>query len=471
MKRIVVLSLFTLCLGITASFSQTRIITIENAIETALENNREIQIAQMNVRKASAAVREAIGYALPSVDVEGTFSHFLQKPKMPFPDFESLLSNATYSILFDEQVLPRDEDKFQPVATRLQSFAQTNNYESRIQITQTLFNSSVLRGIGASKIYSGLSKEELKRTISATILNVEKAFYGVLLIRMMSAITAASYENALENLRNVRAAHAQGLVSEFDLLQAEVRVENIRPLVLQAENSLANATNGLKLLLGIDQNETIDVEGELTYAFYEVEDEETLIGEALTGNYGLQALDLKMRVDKALIDLDRAQYWPTVYAFGNYTYAGSADTWDFQNYSSSIVGVTFSINLFRGLQSRNRVQQATITYRQTEKQLHQYRDLVAADVKSRVKEIRRVASILSAQERNVELAERAYDISVVRYREGTGSQLEIQNADIALQQARLNRLQSVYDYIIAKAELQEMLGRLNHKYAAYIQMN
>lgn len=465
MKRITTL---IICIGLGLSpfaYGQPRVITLDEAVDIALRNNRDIGIASMEVRKSRAAVREAFGYALPTVDVNGNFSHFVDKPRMPFPDFEALLGNATYAILFDEGVIPRDEDKFKPIATRLQSFAQTNNYESQIQVTQPLFNSTVFRGIGASRRYHNLAEEELQRTISSTILDVKRSFYAVLLTKEMYAIALASFENASDNLRNVKAAFEQGLVAEFDLLQAEVQVENIRPMVLQSENALKNASDGLKIVLGIDQETGIDVAGEMVYYAEPVPDADQTIAEANRRNYGIKALEIKKDVDRAFIHYYESEYWPVLYAFGNYTYAGSGERYNFQNYSSSIVGVTLSFNLFNGGRTRQRVQQARVTMNQTEKQLHQYRDYVAMQVKSKINDLRRVQSILEAQERNVELAARAYEIAVVRYREGTGNQLEVQNADIALRQARTNRLNSVYDYIIARAELDHLAGRINEMYA------
>jgi len=445
-------------------FGQSLVVTLDDAVEIALENNREIGIASMEVRKSRATVREAYGHALPTVDVSGNFSHFVNKPRMPFPDFEALLGNATYSILFDEGVLQRDEDKFRPIATQLQSFAQTNNYESQIQVLQPLFNSTVLRGIGASRRYHNLAEEELQRTISSTILDVKRSFYAVLLTKEMYEIALASFDNAAGNLRNVRAAYGQGLVAEFDLLQAEVQVENIRPMVLQSENALKNAMDGLKIVLGIDQDTVIDVVGEMVYTAEPVPEAERTIADAFRGNYGIKSLEIKRDVDRAFIDYYQSEYWPVLYAFGNYTRAGSDDRYNFQNYSSSIVGVTISFNLFNGGRTRQRVQQAKVTMNQTEQQLHQYRDYVAMQVRSKINDLRRVQSILEAQERNVELAGRAYDIAVVRYREGTGNQLEVQNADMALRQARTNRLNSVYDYIIARAELDHLAGRINEMY-------
>ena len=84
-------------------------------------------------------MNEAYGYAMPTIDAAANFSHFLEKPKMPFPDFNAMLTNATYSILFDEGIIPRDDSKYVPVESQLQSFAQTNNYDASLTLNSNYF--------------------------------------------------------------------------------------------------------------------------------------------------------------------------------------------------------------------------------------------------------------------------------------------------------------------------------------------
>jgi len=447
--------------------SQIKIYSIEEAIDTALTNNRDITISKLNVNKAGAAVSEAFGYALPSLDLSGGFTHFLKKPKTSFPDFEALLTNATYNILFDEGVIPEDDSKYLPMDNKLQTFAQANNFQTDLTLTQVLFNSAVFEGIGASQIYYDLAKSELSNQVSKTVLSVKKSFYNVLIAKEVLKITQASFTNADDNFNNVKALYKEGMVSEFDRLQAEVRVENIRPALLQVENLLVNALNAFKITLGINQNDSIDVAGEFVYKPFENIDESALIDEALSANYDLKSLDLKKQVDKAFIQLDVAEYWPSLATFGNYTYAGSSDNWDYQNYSSFTVGLNLSINLWKGNRTKNKVEQSTISYKQTEEQYLLLKDYTTINVKSKILELKRVQSLLDVQSRTIEVAERAYNIAKIRYSEGAGSQLELQNADEDLRQARLNRVQSVHSYLIAVFELEQILGRTNPKYFTF----
>ena len=444
--------------------AQSKIYTLDEAINIAIANNKDITISVMNVKKAGAAVDEAFGYALPSVNLNGSFSHFLKKPKMPFPDFEALLTNATYSILFDEQVIPRDNNKFVPIENILQSFSQSNNFSTDITVTQTLFSSAVFKGIGASQIYYDLAQADLHSTVSKTVLLVQKTFYGVLLSKEVFDITKQSFENAQANLNDVKALYKEGMVSEFDMLQAEVQVENLRPMLLQMENNLKSAKDGLKLILSIDQQEEIDVNGNFDYQPYDISNEDGLIDEALKTNYDLRTLELKKQVDEAFVELDVSEYWPNIAAFGQYAYNGSSDDWKFNTYSSATIGLNFTINLWQGNRTSNAVQQSTITYQQTEEQLNQLKDYTLLNVKSKLQELKRVQSLIDVQNRTVEVAERSYNIAKVRYKEGAGSQIELQNTDLALKQARLNRIQSMYSYLTTKYELEQILGRTNPEY-------
>ena len=448
--------------------AQPKIYTLDDAIGQALRNNKSITISQMDVKKAGATVNEAFGYALPRLDLSGNFSHFIKKPLMPFPDFEALLTNATYSILFDEGVIPRDDSKYLPMETKLQSFALTNAYTTDLTLTQTLFSSAVFEGIGASKIYYNLSQAELDNTVSKTVLDVQRAFYGVLLSKAVLEIARASFQNSQDNFNNVVALYNQGMVSEFDKLQAEVQVENIRPYVLQLENTLINTKNRLKILLGEKQEQDIDVFAEIVYEPIESINEEALIDEALQNNFDIRSLGLKKQVDEAFIQLDVAEYWPNLAAFGNYAYSGSSDEWNFQNYSSFTVGLSFQMNLWQGNRTKNAVQQSTITYEQTAQQELLLQDAIKADVKEKINELRRVQSLVEVQRGTVKLAERAYQIANVRYKEGAGSQLEIQDTDIALRNAKLNLTQSVHSYIITKFELERLLGRTSTDYLSVV---
>jgi len=455
---------FTLLLLPQIILGQSKVISLNNAINMALKSNRNIKIAELDVKKANAAVKEAFGYALPSVDVSANISRFLSKPQISFPDFNALLTNSTYDILFKESVLPEDKSKFLPVNNVLQTFANTNNYQIDIKATQILFNAAVFRGIGASEIYLDLSKEKLKSEISKTLLDVKKAFYGVLLAKKLFAITKTRFANAQEHLSNIKAMKTEGLVSDFNEMQAEVQVENIRPILVKMQNIYNDAINGLKILLNIPQSEEINLTGELTYDTNSLPNENELVSQAINNNLDLSTLKIKNQLDDEFTAIDKGNYWPTIAAFGAYSNAGTSDDWNFSTYNSTTIGISFTMNLFQGGRTSHKVQQDRITGLQTREQISSLKDATILQVKSKLNDLKRVQSQIEAMNRNVKLAKRAYQIAEDRFKQGTGNELEVKDANVALSQANVNYANSVHDYLVSKAELDNLLGTVEPKY-------
>jgi outer membrane protein TolC len=458
-------------IGVLLSFSSVfgqQTIDLDTAIKIALQNNREIEIAKMDVNKADAAVSEAFGYALPSVDFSAGFTHFIQKPQIAFPDFGAMLNNSTYGVLFNENVIPRDDSKFLPMDFKLQTFTQSNNYKAEATVTQILFNSAVFTGIGASKIYRDLAVQSLKSTIAKTVLDIKKAYYGVLLTRDLYTIANTRFYNANEHLKNIKAMRSQGLVSEFAEMQVQVQVENIRPLLVQLENANLDATNGLKILLNIPQENPIEILGTLNFEDEILPSEIELIAEAKASNLNLKALKIKNQLDDEFASIDKGNYWPTIAAFGNYTYAGSSDEWKFNNYSSSIVGLNFTINLFQGGRTKNKVEQDIIVSKQTGEQIKSLTDVTEMQVKSQLNNLKRVKEQIDAMKRNISLAEKAYEIAQNRFKEGEGSELEVKDADISLSEAKINYTNAVHDFLVAKATLFNLIGRVDEQYYSFV---
>jgi outer membrane protein TolC len=450
----------------TSMLAQTKSINIDDAILSALKNNNESRLAAYNYKKSEAAVKEAIGNALPNVNISASFSRFLEKPKTPFVDFAAMLNNATYATLIKEGLVPDDKSKYLPMKTSLMTMSQNNNYEAKAELTQVIFNPAVFEGIGATEHYKNTAKNQYYSAVSTSINNVKKAFYGAVLTKELLKIANDSYLNALENLNNVKAMNREGFASDFDLMQAEVRAENVKPQIKQLENSLKSSIDALKVLIGIDQNVDLDLVGDLDLAEYSGASLGDEIDIALNKNYDIQTLNTKRDVDQAYINLYKADYYPSLAAFANYKFAGSSENFDFLHYRESMVGISLSFNLFKGGQTDSKVEQYQIAKLETEQSIKQMRDFLTSQIKSKYLELERVKSSLDAQIKNVELAQRAYQIADLRFKEGKGAQLEIKNADLELKTAKTNKLQSVYDYIIASSELDALKGKIDAKYLA-----
>lgn len=441
MHRFLTTGLLLLLAG-SFAVAQPRTLRLEDAISLAIDNNRDLEISRLEMDKASYQVSEAYGTALPSISAGGTYTRTLKKPVFFLP-----------ARFMD----PNAGDGVIPV-----EIGSDNSYNFGFEASQVLFNAAVFTGVGTAKIYEDASKHMYTETYNKTVSDVKKAFYGVLLAKDVLTLMKASLQNAEDNLRNVEVMQEQGVVSEYDLIRARVQTDNIRPKVIESERNVTLATNGLKLLLGLGPAEAIEVAGELDF----VPAEDVMVSRAeelvVEKNAALRALRDQGRVNEKLVTIYKSESLPTLSAFGNYRWLAENDalgrisTNDFV--STSQVGVTLSFNLFNGLQTRARVNQAEIDYMKSQEQLSATRDALltnAQNIRYRLEEAQRR---LESQNRTVEQAEKGYRIATTRYQSGSGTQLEVNDADLALLQARVNRVQAIYDYSVAKADLEYLLS-------------
>jgi outer membrane protein TolC len=440
------LPLFAMIMLVATASSQPappRRLTIDDAVRLAMEKNSDLHSARLDVDRADARVQEAFGYALPSIDFSSRYVRTLKKPVFFFPD------------IFSSP--PRPE--------RTVTIAIGSNYSLDASFTarQILFNGTVFAGMGAASIYSSAAREVYRSKQLETVTNVKKAFFQTLLAKDALELMRSSLYNAESNLKNVNLLRQQGLLSEYDQLRATVAVENLRPAVIQSETNATLAIENLKATVGVDPSETIEPIGMMEY----VPMDDSLIAAApsmlLDSNPSYAAVEKQVEVGKAFVLAERANYLPTIAAFGNYQFQAAKNSSNMSTndlINSSQIGLTVTMNLFQGLQTNARVQQAQVDVRKGEEQRTSVERNLKIGLTSVIGNIRAARQRFEAQARTIEQAERGYKIVTTRFLSGAATQLEVNDAELALTQTKVNRIQALYDYLVASAELDRILGRL-----------
>lgn len=437
MKRFAVAAF--VCAMLAASLplhAQERQLTLDEAIEIALRNNRDLQVARLEIEKADAQVTEAFGNALPSIDLGATYTRNLQKQVFYFPGADGIA---------------------RPI-----SIGSDNALGADLSLRQILFNSAVITGLGTAETYSKISRQQLRATAAETVLSVKKAYYGALFARDVLTLNEQLLRNAESNYQNARQFFQAGLRAEFDAIRAEVQVENQRPAVVQARDNYQMTIDNLRLLMALPPGDTLILAGSLSRP----DAVDTTVPAIATArellerhNAQLQTVRLGTEVSEKLIDISRSEYLPTVALFGTYQYQAQADNFsdlDFQ--PSSMVGLNFSLNLFNGWQTTARVTQAKIDHLKSEQQLAQLDHALHTQLESVLRRINYAQQRITASDRTIAQAERGYQIATVAYRAGTGTQLQINDAELALAQSRLNQLNAIFDYRNALADLEGLMG-------------
>lgn len=406
------------------------VLTLNSAISMALERNKDILISNEDVKKSEAQISEAYGNAYPQVTAEAGYTRNLELPKMIF-------AGQTFTIGSD------------------------NSYSANLTLSQVLFSAKVNTAIKIAKEYKNYTGYNAQTVKEDVILEVKKAFYSVLLTQRLVEVSREGLRLAKANYDNLSQLYKQGSASEFDLLRAEVQVANTEPTVSKAENSYELAKNALRNLLSISLDRDIDLVGSLEMEELSANVIEEESREALRRNSALLGLESYERILDKNVQIEKADYYPTLAAFGTVQYQAQDNTFDVGDYEwirSTMVGLNISIPIFSGMQTKYRVQQAQIDKQKVVLNRQKLEEGIKIQLEESRLRMSEARSRVMAQSRSVEQAERAQGIAEVRYKSGLGTQLELIDAQVALTSTRINKAQAIYDYLIAKSDWERQSG-------------
>lgn len=437
----------TVCAGVMLfayANSATRELSLEQAIDIALRQNKSILVAKLNVQRAESQVREAYGSAMPSVNVSAGFNHNIQLPVFFFP-------NAMTGEVVPIRV------------------GETNVYSMTAQIQQILFNGQVITAIQTSNIYTDATKAQLDASIAEVVTETKKKYYQALAASAYYDVAVATLENVKQTRSTIEVLFKEGLVAEFDKIRADVAVANTEPLVIEAGAGRYAAVAALQTYLSMDLRDTVRVVFTELPEIAEIPDAEQSIQQAMQSNADLKAIELQIQIAGKFIDLQSAEYYPTLAAFGQWQQQGQSNSLDsWRSATSSLVGLNLSMNLFNGLRTKSKVEQSRIDLTTAQERRAQIVDLIQLQTRTLVNQLSASKARIIAQRSSVSQAQRGYDIAQVRYKEGTGSLLEISDAQTSLSRAKVNEVSARLDYHTNVADYDRVTGNIDSRYRAVI---
>ncbi len=436
MKNILAL----LCVFSISVFAQQSKLTLsmDEAINLALEKNSELKIAKMEVEKSEQKLREARSGLFPKLDLSGQYQRFIDKPVIFLPPGS-------------------------PFGPTLE-IGSDNSYSATAQLSLPLFSLPLYEGIGLASDALEIAYKNYNSVKHKIVGDVKKSFLAVILTRETKDVMQQSLKNAEENFENIKRLNAAGTLSDYDVLRAEVQVENLKPVVLQMENNYKLSLEALKVAIGLDANQDIDIVGYMDFdQSYKLLSEQEIIEELLQNNPQLAILEKQVQLNDRNVSLEQAAYFPSLAGFGNYQYQTQANDFKFSDYrwvKTFVLGLQLQIPVFNGFKTQSRVSQAEIGLNQAIEQKRNLTEAIKTQALSVLYRVQQAIKRIEGQNKTVKTAQEGYEIAKRRLENNVGTQLEVNDAELALRQAKLNRLQAIYDFKVAEADLETVLGRI-----------
>ena len=410
-------------------------ITLAKAIDIALAENPVVKIADRDVELKRVADTEAWQALLPEATATASIQH---------------------TLLAAEMNLGGNKFKMGQDNTNTGALSGT--------VSIPVFAPAVYRNMKLTKQDILLAQEKARGSRLDLVNQVTKAYYQMLLAQDSRRVMLESYNTSKENYEVVKAKYDVGRVSEYDKISAEVQMRSMNSNLVSVENGLTLAELQLKVLMGIDTALKLHIDDELDNYANTLKLPGTAADAELDNNSSLKQIDMNRKMVEQSLNIQRTNFMPTV-AFvltGQYQslYNKGWDVWNYHWSPSASFSVAVNVPLFRASNwtklksTKLQLTQLDDTRENTRRQLSMAAQSYRSNMSSSVAQT-------ESNREAVRQADKAVSIAAKRYEVGRGTILELNQSEVALTSARLTYNQSIYDYLVAKADLDYTLGRSN----------
>jgi outer membrane protein len=415
-------------------------LTFESALDLAGRNNKTYLRQVQREQAASAALWEA-GLAFgPTASLQ-----------------------AGYVLDNKPQSMSVDFGAFGGPASVQEMQLATNYYSGQISVSQPIFTGGkIVNAFRLAGLQYDTARDETRLARGQLYQDVTQVYYGVVVSEKLLSVMETSLRQLNQHLDVVKARYREGAASDYDLLRSEVEVANLEPTVIKIRNAAILARRSLAAALGADMSQEIKTSGTLP-----IVEETWPVLEEMQRLAHAQRLELK-NLERAQgmaeigSSLALASNAPNLALTGNWTYWDTVDA-QFPPDSPYLkhawqVGVGLSWPFWDNLSAIPKMQAAAAKAREVELGRQALEDGIKIEVESAYLSLTSALQTLKAQKQNAALAAEGYRLAERRYANGVMTNLDVMDAQLALNQAESNYLQTQYECILSRIKLHRALG-------------
>jgi outer membrane protein TolC len=425
-------------------------LSLADAVNLGLERNPNILRAQKDLEVAQGVSIQTRAVAIPRVNLGGSFT------ANQSTDVDMV--NNPPVVLQGQQVAPAFV------------FGNDENWVTQVKLVQSLYEGGrIMSALRVARLTKERSMLDYQTAVANTVLDVQVAYFNVLLAVQQITVQEASVELLTRELADTTRRYNAGTVPRFNVLRAEVELANARPRLIRARNTYRISKNNLINQLGFNvPKETLEdipltLSGKLIAEPYKI-DLPQAVALALDRRSELESLRKIQALRKEEIVNAKATYRPSVQAFGGYDAHNSTLSQSLSDEKYGwITGVQFNWNLFDGWRTKGRVVEARALYERAGVELDDAGRRIELEVRTAYSNFIEADEVLKSQEKVGEEADEALRLSRARSEAGTGTQLDVLSAQTALTEARTTQILALHDYSVARARLERAIGINNPK--------
>ncbi len=409
-------------------------IDLNKALEIALSESPSMRIADRNVQIKQVYKKEQIVSLFPDVSIASNYNRTLLKQTMSMD-----MQGQTMNI----------------------KVGRDNTYSVGANLSLPIVSFPLWSSLKLSSMDIDMALESARSSKIELVNQVKQAYYTYLLAKQSHEVLKASYDNIEASNRLVTQSFEQGLVSEFEKLRSDVALQNQRPAVSSAAKAVKLAAMRLKVVLGMDVNEPVIFDGQLS------DYEQTVLNATMPSdqelqlayNSALRQMDIGIEQLEQSKKVVRGASLPMLALAGAFQYSGMGDdAGTFTNYPYSYVALSLQIPIVGWAATHYKLKQSDLNIQNLKDQRLDLERNLRLGVQSYLNDMQQAIEDIASDSETMRQAQKAYDIAQKQYEVGMNTWLDLRTTELALTTTQLTYCQDIFNYLTAKANLDATLG-------------
>ena len=449
-RRIRTILLF-LVFTLPAMAQQKLSLTINQAIETGIQNSKALRTSQFKVDAADARASEMNTLRLPSLKVNGSYTRLstVDPTIIPFPASGIVDDPATGHVTL--------------IPTLYQFGANlVNSYGVKATLQQPLFTGGKISGASNAADYlSDATKEDYKKDKADILYTIKAAYWNLYRANEFKRFVDENVNQIKSHAKDAENLMKQGMLTSNDLMKVQVQLSDALVRQIDATNGVKMAMYALNNTLGLPLGTEIELASTIQIGDRAWDPADQLVELALTKRPDVLGMNARVEAGSSGLTSARGGWWPQIYLIGNYNYMRpnprifpTVDqfdkTWD--------VTLSVSFDIWNWWQTGYQANQAQAQLAQAQEGLSMIKDGVMLEVTQSYLGVNQAKERKAVSEEGVKQAEENYRVMDDKYKLGMTQNSELLDAEVMLLQAKLNLTQSLVDYELSMARLSKAIG-------------
>jgi len=452
MNRILTLVIIILVpLILLAQSASVEILSLNDCVNIALENNFDINTS----RNLAEITRLA---------AKGSYSNILPRLDANFSGGQLQFGESTYLGDVPIGVDPTDSTKvIYEQRLQTQSGRKRDSYSAGFSLNQNIFDGGFWwNNIKQKNVLKEAGKYDLILTENQIMKLVSQYYYDLLKNMKLLNVYDLAVQRSQDQVNRTQSMFEIGSVAQVDVYRARVNLGQDQIRFLNQKNTVRQSKQLLNLALGRDPLIVFEIDTSVVFEPRDVTLEQ-LLDLAVENQPALKSYELSVRARELNVAIARSPFWPTLglrltYNRDNEDIAKVYK--DFDKNWSTTVGMGISWNLFNGFSDQVNYQTSKIEFKNAQLSLADYKRSLRSDVKNLFDSYNAIIEIVEINEKNLEAASEEYRLANERYRLGSGTSLELREAQVNLTEAEQVLVAAEYTAINTYIELSEAVGKV-----------